>query len=82
MGEIEECYSKLTSSRTLLNPADKKDAAVQRQLLWRLYHITSEINESTRKVEAANDQLTDLRASAVSLLVRVELNDRTIARGS
>jgi structural maintenance of chromosome 1 len=46
--------------------ADDQDAAVQRQLLWRLYHITTEINESTRKVEAANDQLTDLRASAVS----------------
>lgn len=43
-----------------------QDAAIQRHLLWRLYHITSEINESTRKVEEANEQLTDLRSSSVS----------------
>jgi structural maintenance of chromosome 1 len=43
---------------------------VQRHLLWRLYHITTEINESTRKVEEANEKLTGLRASAVSISKR------------
>jgi structural maintenance of chromosome 1 len=35
-------------------------------LLWRLYHITNEINESAQKVEEANVKLRDLRAAVVS----------------
>ncbi|EIW69438.1 hypothetical protein TREMEDRAFT_62305 [Tremella mesenterica DSM 1558] len=42
---------------------DEKDALVQRHLLWRLYHLTEEINESTKQVEEANEKLTDLRAA-------------------
>lgn len=43
-----------------------QDAMIQRHLLWRLYHLRTEINESTRQVEEANDKLTDLRATVVS----------------
>lgn len=39
---------------------------VQRHLLWRLYHITNEINESAQKVEEANVKLRDMRAAVVS----------------
>ncbi|OCF71781.1 cohesin complex subunit psm1 [Kwoniella mangroviensis CBS 8886] len=42
---------------------DAKDALVQRHALWRLFHLTNEINESTRKVEEASDKLADLRQS-------------------
>ncbi|KAL7424073.1 Structural maintenance of chromosomes protein 1 [Cryptotrichosporon argae] len=38
-----------------------KDALVQRHLLWKLYHLTEEINEKTREVEEANERLTELR---------------------
>ena len=38
---------------------------VQRHLLWRLYHLTTEITESARQVEEANEKLTGLRTSAV-----------------
>ncbi|BEJ14460.1 hypothetical protein CspHIS471_0402270 [Cutaneotrichosporon sp. HIS471] len=40
-----------------------KDAMIQRHLLWRLYHITNEINNSTRQVEEASGQLTELRGT-------------------
>lgn len=43
---------------------------VNRQLLWRLYHITKEINESTRQVEEATEQLHDLQNSVVSCPLR------------
>ncbi|KAK8869753.1 hypothetical protein IAR55_000321 [Kwoniella newhampshirensis] len=43
---------------------DAKDALVQRHLLWRLYHLTNEINESTQRVEEASDRLADLREGA------------------
>jgi structural maintenance of chromosome 1 len=67
--------------------ADYQDAAVQRHLLWRLYHITTEINESTRKVEEANEKLTGFRASVVSctesIVLRSEkLTTRTKAKRS
>jgi len=39
---------------------------VQRLLLWKLYHITQEINRSTREVEKASEQLHDLRNTVVS----------------
>lgn len=38
---------------------------VKRHLLWRLYHITNEITESTRKVEEVNEKLSDLRDNVV-----------------
>lgn len=38
---------------------------IQRHLLWRLYHITSAINESTRQVEEANEKLEELRTEVV-----------------
>ncbi|KLT43612.1 RecF/RecN/SMC protein [Cutaneotrichosporon oleaginosum] len=40
-----------------------KDAMIQRHLLWRLYHITNEINDSTRRVEEASEQLAELRGT-------------------
>ncbi|KAL1406860.1 Structural maintenance of chromosomes protein 1 [Vanrija albida] len=40
---------------------DEKDGLVQRNLLWRLYHITEEINESIAKVEEATEQLHERR---------------------
>ncbi|GMK58711.1 hypothetical protein CspeluHIS016_0601530 [Cutaneotrichosporon spelunceum] len=40
-----------------------KDAMIQRHLLWRLYHITNEINNSARQVEEASDQLSGLRGT-------------------
>ncbi|WRT67180.1 uncharacterized protein IL334_004146 [Kwoniella shivajii] len=43
---------------------DAKDALVQRHALWKLYHLTNEINESTQKVEEASNKLTELRQSA------------------
>lgn len=43
-----------------------KDNMIQRYILWRLYHLTSEINESTRKIEEANERLTGLRSDLVS----------------
>ncbi|WWC89989.1 uncharacterized protein L201_004919 [Kwoniella dendrophila CBS 6074] len=43
---------------------DAKDALIQRHALWRLYHLTNEINESTAKVEEANNKLADLRKQA------------------
>ncbi|ORY27190.1 hypothetical protein BCR39DRAFT_538898 [Naematelia encephala] len=42
---------------------DSRDAMVQRHLLWRLFHLTNEITESTRKVEEANERLSDLRGT-------------------
>lgn len=42
-----------------------KDAMIQRHLLWRLYHITNEINNSTRQVEEASEQLAELRSTVV-----------------
>lgn len=39
---------------------------IQRLLLWKLYHITEEINESTRQVEEATEKLHDLRNTVVS----------------
>jgi structural maintenance of chromosome 1 len=55
--------------RTLLTTASAdfaQDDMIKRHLLWRLYHITNEINESTRQVEEANEKLTELRTSVVS----------------
>ncbi|WVW83042.1 hypothetical protein I302_105059 [Kwoniella bestiolae CBS 10118] len=43
---------------------DAKDALVQRYALWKLYHLTNEINESTQKVEEASNKLAELRQSA------------------
>ncbi|WWD15974.1 hypothetical protein CI109_100398 [Kwoniella shandongensis] len=43
---------------------DAKDALVQRHLLWKLYHLTNEINESTQRVEEASERLSDLRETA------------------
>jgi len=38
---------------------------IQRHLLWRLYHLTNEINNSTKSVEEANEKLTGLRDAVV-----------------
>lgn len=38
---------------------------MQRYILWKLYHLTNEINESTGKVEQANERLTGLRGDLV-----------------
>lgn len=46
---------------------DSKDAMIQRHLLWRLYHITNEINNSTRQVEEASDQLAERRSTVVGI---------------
>ncbi|WVQ78324.1 hypothetical protein IAT38_000409 [Cryptococcus sp. DSM 104549] len=40
---------------------DAKDAMVERHLLWKLYHLTNEINNSAQKVEDANERLSNLR---------------------
>ena len=48
---------------------------IQRHLLWRLYHLTNEIKDSTRQVEDANENLTDLRAAVVSFSWRSEAVD-------
>lgn len=47
--------------------ADIQDDLVHRHMLWRLYHLTDEINESTRKVEEASGQLSELKEALVSL---------------
>lgn len=39
---------------------------IQRHLLWKLYHLTKEIDESTRQVESATEELKDLRSAVVS----------------
>lgn len=43
-----------------------QDALIQRHLLWKLYHITQEIEESTRKVEEVNEKLAESRSAVVS----------------
>ncbi|WWC69419.1 uncharacterized protein I206_103358 [Kwoniella pini CBS 10737] len=43
---------------------DAKDLLVQRHALWKLYHLTNEINESTEKVEEASNQLAEYRTAA------------------
>jgi structural maintenance of chromosome 1 len=53
---------------------------VQRHLLWRLYHITNEINESAQKVEEANVKLRDLRAAVVSDILQASLSAGTRRR--
>jgi structural maintenance of chromosome 1 len=40
---------------------------IQRHLLWKLYHITQEIEASTKKVEEANEKLSSGRKAVVSL---------------
>jgi intracellular sulfur oxidation DsrE/DsrF family protein len=47
----------------------QQDAMIQRHLLWKLYHITQEIEASTRQVEEANEHLAENRAAVVSLVV-------------
>jgi hypothetical protein len=42
-----------------------QDTMIQRHLLWRLYHITSAINESTRQVEETNEKLVELKSEVV-----------------
>ncbi|WWC61082.1 uncharacterized protein I303_103660 [Kwoniella dejecticola CBS 10117] len=41
---------------------DARDLLVQRHALWRLYHLTNEIQGSTEKVEEASNKLAELRS--------------------
>ncbi|WVQ89045.1 hypothetical protein IAS59_002792 [Cryptococcus gattii] len=43
---------------------DSKDALTQRLILWRLYHLTNKISQSTQKVEEASDRLAEFRAAS------------------
>lgn len=66
MGEAQEWQGTLCSSLIGCKLTGPQDAMIHRHLLWRLYHLTTEITESARKVEEANDKLTDLRTAVVS----------------
>lgn len=39
---------------------------VQRHLMWKLYHLTQEINEAKEEVEKRSEQLNDLNGEVVS----------------
>ncbi|KIR26910.1 cohesin complex subunit psm1 [Cryptococcus deuterogattii LA55] len=43
---------------------DSKDALTQRLILWRLYHLTNKISQSTQKVEEASGRLAEFRAAS------------------
>ncbi len=49
---------------------------IQRHLLWRLYHLTNEINESTRSVEKANEKLAGLRDAVVSVIAEMRTDSQ------
>ncbi|ORX39922.1 putative cohesin complex subunit and chromosome segregation protein [Kockovaella imperatae] len=40
---------------------NRHDAAVKKLFLWRLYHLTQEINSRTKEVESATERLSELR---------------------
>ena len=46
---------------------NNQDNLIKRHLLWRLYHLTQEINSHAEEIETANVQLTDLRDQVVSV---------------
>jgi structural maintenance of chromosome 1 len=72
----------LTLSPTTAFADFAQDDMIKRHLLWRLYHITNEINESTRQVEEANEKLTELRTSVVGYSERNIVLRATLTRSS
>lgn len=46
--------------------ANDQDAMIQRHLMWKLYHLTQEINEAKEEVEKRSEQLNDLNDEVVS----------------